>query len=605
MRALLGPFLSPGANAVVTGRVPFQTLRAVAALDDVGRLIVCEPAHVRRTKLRHEFALHPLPKAEVEEFAVGLQRGVPLASPRLAPAVALVCDRATANVAVESASGDLQVVLVVDGAHEEGDGASRLATPDGFVRLDLRDGQVLLARRTDARAAWLGDAFATFAPQSDARGGALPGPGSRPELICVLRRHLQEVLARGRFARLVDIGCGPAVLAREAWRAGVAYVGVDVVGADIDAARRSCAHVPDATFLAADARFALDVPSEGSLVIVKEVMQHLGADSRRALLDQLARFDDVLLVDDAALEVVEAPSNDGGYAPVSMQESRLAGFEPSYTYYVNFSTKLVRGRTRRHRDLLLRPPDSPAGTSSDLPGPVYEAAFHGFGDLWATVSEALDRSMLEDRPTHLARVFSDGLDLGRTYETILDVLDPGGGRVEVVDAPGTHDLNLGTPFGENPWRAGLMWRRYRPAIQTWSRERAERRIVVQLESLVYENGRYGRVKPSQFNQWRALSQELVEGALSVLAETGLEIVPLGAHLSVRACVELAATSRLFVGMDSGMAHLCHSVRVPCAIFAYAAPGGVTERTFHGGHPYEPFTDEDSLRTAVERLLAAE
>jgi hypothetical protein len=606
MEALLGPFLSSGANVVVTGHVPFEIVAAIARLDAARRVFVREPSRSRYARLAFELARERNPKVEARELAVGLRFGEPLSSQGLARVRVLVCDRYTANPAIESADDALEAVLVID-AEVDVDARGRapaLVVPEGFLRCDSRDGRVLLARKRDERAPWLGDAFATFAAQFDRRLGALPGPGSHPDNVCALRRHLQELFAGGGFDRLVDIGCSAGFLARDAWRAGVAYVGVDVVPAEIEAARRRHAHIPSATFVAADATLGIDVPPARTLVIVKEVLQHLGEASRNALLAQLDRFDDVLLVEDAPLADVEAPAEDGGYAPVAVSSTSRAGYAPAYTYYVDAIAKVVRGRSKSGNPRILLPPSSPAPTSNGTPAPVYEAGYFGFGDLWAIASEAVDRSMLERRPTRLARVRASGEDLGSRFEEILGVMDHGEGRVEIVDAPGTHDLNLDTVFSVRAWQAGMLWRRYRPTTTMWSLERAERRVALQLESRELVDGRYAGVKANPFNPWRLLPPELVEAARTVIADLGFDAVELGAHLSVRECVELAATSRLFIGMDSGMAHLCHSVRVPLAVYAYETPMGTSERSFHGGHPYEPFTDEPSLRAAIEKILQA-
>jgi len=47
-------------------------------------------------------------------------------------------------------------------------------------------------------------------------------------------------------------------------------------------------------------------------------------------------------------------------------------------------------------------------------------------------------------------------------------------------------------------------------------------------------------------------------------------VMLGKPLSVSECAEVAATSDLFIGMDSGMSHLCHSVGTPVLLLDWEA-----------------------------------
>jgi ADP-heptose:LPS heptosyltransferase len=52
------------------------------------------------------------------------------------------------------------------------------------------------------------------------------------------------------------------------------------------------------------------------------------------------------------------------------------------------------------------------------------------------------------------------------------------------------------------------------------------------------------------------------------ALSGVEVIPLGRHLSVRACLEAMASSDLFFGVDSGMMQLAYSVGVPAFLLKY-------------------------------------
>lgn len=41
-------------------------------------------------------------------------------------------------------------------------------------------------------------------------------------------------------------------------------------------------------------------------------------------------------------------------------------------------------------------------------------------------------------------------------------------------------------------------------------------------------------------------------------------------MSTAQCAEIAATSDVFIGMDSGMSHLCHSVGIPMLLLNWMA-----------------------------------
>jgi hypothetical protein len=49
---------------------------------------------------------------------------------------------------------------------------------------------------------------------------------------------------------------------------------------------------------------------------------------------------------------------------------------------------------------------------------------------------------------------------------------------------------------------------------------------------------------------------------------GYELIRLGKHLSVRACVEIASECDLFFGVDSGLLHLCYSTGIPVFVIQY-------------------------------------
>ena len=60
-----------------------------------------------------------------------------------------------------------------------------------------------------------------------------------------------------------------------------------------------------------------------------------------------------------------------------------------------------------------------------------------------------------------------------------------------------------------------------------------------------------------------------EDKLKILnAFPSYEMKEIGLPLSVQECIEIATTSDLFIGINSGMAHLARSVRVPTLIFRH-------------------------------------
>ena len=134
----------------------------------------------------------------------------------------------------------------------------------------------------------------------------------------------------------------------------------------------------------------------------------------------------------------------------------------------------------------------------------------------------------------LAREILDLLDLPRPLPVVTDA------SIEEVFVP-----------GQVPWyfpltiSARMRWR-------GWGRG-LHRRIVYQLDGVSCAEAK---------NPPAGDVARLLEFA------PGFEMVPLGKHLSLRQCVELAAESDLFFGVDSGMLQLCYAVGVPVFLIGY-------------------------------------
>jgi hypothetical protein len=138
------------------------------------------------------------------------------------------------------------------------------------------------------------------------------------------------------------------------------------------------------------------------------------------------------------------------------------------------------------------------------------------------------------RKEAVAQEILDLLDLPRPLPVVTDAF------IEDVFVP-----------GQLPWLFPLTITA-RSCWQGWSRG-LHRRIVYQLDGVSCAD-----VKNPP------------PGDLARLLEfaPGFEMVPLGKHLSLRQCTEIAAESDLFFGVDSGMLQLCYAVGVPVFLIGY-------------------------------------
>jgi hypothetical protein len=123
--------------------------------------------------------------------------------------------------------------------------------------------------------------------------------------------------------------------------------------------------------------------------------------------------------------------------------------------------------------------------------------------------------------------------------------------LEVLDVPESLPLDVSKPIDRVYVPECWPWH-FHPQVHTklrwqgWRQGRA-RRIAYQFDATSDADNK---------NPTPAELESLLRFA------PGYEMVRLGKHLSVRQCVEIAAASDLFVGVDSGMMHLCYAVGVP-------------------------------------------
>ena len=149
------------------------------------------------------------------------------------------------------------------------------------------------------------------------------------------------------------------------------------------------------------------------------------------------------------------------------------------------------------------------------------------------------------------------------------------GRVRIVDARRNQERFFSVFTNKRP---------YAHTKVRWSRAKAKPQGCFQLESRRYEDGKYGEIKPNYNNPYRLLSQEALEQIYALFAALPYPMVHIGQHLGLAGSIKVASESRFFIGIDSGMSHLCHSIGVP----VYLYEGRPTELTVHDLHPGKAF-----------------
>lgn len=199
--------------------------------------------------------------------------------------------------------------------------------------------------------------------------------------------------------------------------------------------------------------------------------------------------------------------------------------------------------------------------------PVFAPWNAGLGDQWATISLLLHRwavsaqfrpSLLHS-PAHLRSMH---------YAIGAELLN-GVNGVKLVDAPPTHQLAGFDVWACPVWPTNVRWQPYeRHAFATYQ---------------------FDGISAARDKNPTEIDQALI---LQRLDAWGIPTLPLGKHLTLRECTQYLAASSFFVGCDSGMSHLAHSVGTHCFLLEYNLP----VVTCHRGKAYiQCAGTEDFLR----------
>lgn len=169
-----------------------------------------------------------------------------------------------------------------------------------------------------------------------------------------------------------------------------------------------------------------------------------------------------------------------------------------------------------------------------------------FGDLWASVNIAGRRG--EHLGVQCLSSNVNGQDKQAVLEEIKSTLALPVPPLIVHENPDTEICH---------W--GAWYHSYYPTKKQWDHTKKHNFVVCQLDE---------SVSLSEYKNCPVNDTVLIQGFIRNL---GFDIVKLGKHMSVDRCVSLASEAAFFVGVDSGMSHLCHSVGLPMFVMEYRYP----------------------------------
>jgi len=190
---------------------------------------------------------------------------------------------------------------------------------------------------------------------------------------------------------------------------------------------------------------------------------------------------------------------------------------------------------------------------------VFGSYNHCFGDSWAILHNAIRTSLETGEPVFVSEYVYGGAHLvpgvptrgefigNMLREQLSEINQPKGSAVHIADEVVTELRKITVEEYPHP---------YYPTKHVWKPKR-HRRLCVQ-----FDNNQVPETCARSFKYHDRLA------LLDWLKDK--PYVVLGKPLSVSQCAEIAATSDLFIGMDSGMSHLAHSVGVPTLLLHWEA-----------------------------------
>jgi len=209
------------------------------------------------------------------------------------------------------------------------------------------------------------------------------------------------------------------------------------------------------------------------------------------------------------------------------------------------------------------------GSGSIYPDKIYKPCGTHLGDCWSFVSYVL---------LNKVRTISDGGN-GGVNKKIMEIIPllESKHRPSIISDP---DVGQAWTFGHKYLRTKIKWHD----------GRFFNHICYQFD---------GKSGTGSKNMSKNKEREIFE----CFDYLGVRATRLGSSLSLLECVKAAATSDLFIGVESGMSHLCHSVGVPTFIIANKLNNHHIEK-YHTPNKYESHQVDEILFATIYNLISS-
>ena len=218
-----------------------------------------------------------------------------------------------------------------------------------------------------------------------------------------------------------------------------------------------------------------------------------------------------------------------------------------------------------------------------------------FGDIWLSISSAILFSKKNKETVYISR-YADYYDRKAIIEECLKALDTTNAKIQIVDDFQNQYTETTIDF---PISRGAFLNED-PIVQTKIKHNPKDKntISLQLASLFFdkEKKNYTSRKNSAQNEYRNIPYlELEKIFLNFISFQNLKLNSVGEHIGIENSINKIAESNIFIGIDSGMAHVASSVGIPVYLYDFKQSEDIYLDQFHKNKDIKKFkTFEDIL-----------
>ena len=173
------------------------------------------------------------------------------------------------------------------------------------------------------------------------------------------------------------------------------------------------------------------------------------------------------------------------------------------------------------------------------PNRIYECPNRTLGDVWAFASYVMRKNAVATVSRHSAAG-----DMKQKIKECMPLFDTSN-KICIVDNKPNIRLGYYTIWQNS----------YLKTKKLWS-QNSSKTVCYQFDGI-------------SWSETKNISHNDSQSIIDFLKNIGYNVIRLGSHMSIKECVDILAKSEIFVGVDSGMSHIGHSVGTPVCIVSNA------------------------------------